>query len=176
MLIKDKTGKWVFKRENKIMEYDIVLRRWIPKPEKTTTDYVSLEERGVLKKQTLKVLIIRSGLDSSIRKIYGYFLVELEASIPTGSPEFEDLFLTITKPSFSKNRRVSGHFILSDLKRGTGQILDFQHPWVRRIGEEKRLTQEQASKLFESGEVACMLSEDADGQLDTRKTVFLKKL
>ena len=177
MIVKHE-GKWVFRKQNVQYSYDMVLRKWLRDSTKSSVEFIPIAERGVLKKQTLKLLVVREGLDpATVRRHVFYGVIELTAKVPQ-APEYQDIFLTVFKAEKHGRRRVAGHFIINDLAENTfgTQKLDFTHIWVSRSKTEKRVTPKQAQKLFDSGEVADIVSEDPDGNFSPRKIVFKKRI
>jgi len=169
--------EWCFERTHYTREFSVVLRKWMPKPELTRKEYVTLESQGIKKVQRLDVLIQRTAFDSHLREISKWFRITLECRV-SNDVQYEHHYLKIVKPHQTKRKWCKGCFVLSDLAIGVGQILSWSHRWISRVGEEKIVTQKEASKLIEAGEIADIVEEDPKkpNQFNKRKCVFHKVL
>lgn len=171
-----KNGKWCYRKDNHVRNFDMILRMWVEDPSKRTTEYLSLESQGVAKKQQLKVLILRTTINSHLKQVHGYFLQTVECTVPE-APEYKDWFLKVVKGHKTRRKWCKGYFVLSDLALGTAQILFMQHRWVKKVGEEKRVLEKNVEKMIESGEVSDLLSEDPNtGKFSERTVVFNVRL
>jgi len=171
--------EWKFKKTHHTRNYDMVLRRWVEDKSQIKVEYLTLESQGVLKKQSIKVLVERSGLDpQSIRKLVGYFVVTLVATVPS-APEYEHIYLSVVKGGKRRRRRIDGHFVINDLA-GTmfgNQVLSWNHIWIKRLPKEVRIKPKEAQRMLDSGEIAAILPEDANtGKFSKRKVVFNVRL
>lgn len=169
-------GKWCFERIHYEMHWSSIQMKWIEQKELEKKEYISLEEKGIRKVQTLDILIVREGLDRFLKPIFIYLKVTLKARIPN-SPEFENMYLKKIKGHKTRNKWIRGCFILSELDKGTAQILNFQHAWVKRVGKETIVSQDEAQKLMDNAEVADLMTENPKtGKLSSRRIVFNKVL
>lgn len=179
MMLVRHDGEWKFEKTNHVRHYDMVLRKWVEDKSQITKEFLSLASQGVKKSHSIKVLVERSGLDpQSIRKIVGYFVVTLIATIPP-APEYEHIYLTVVKGGKRRRRRIDGHFVINDLACTTlgYQILGWNHVWVKRLPKEVRIKPKEARKMLDSGEIATIVPEDVNtGKFSNRKVVFNVRL
>jgi hypothetical protein len=172
-LVKDPEKGWIYKKTFHTKNYDMVLRRWIRDESKTRTEYLSLESRGVSKKQRIKVLVTRTGFDPvNVRNYSKTFIVELEATVPA-IEEYEAVFLTVVRGGKRGRRRVDGHFVINDF---SGQVfgfqkLDWSSKWIKRLPKEIPVTPKQAQAMLDSGEAAKLFAEGSTGQIVSDKNV-----
>lgn len=177
MIVKHE-GKWMYRKKHVRYDYDAVLRKWIRDKNKDTVEYTPISELGVLKTQSLKLLVSREGIDpSTVRKIMGFFVVKMQAEVPD-APEYKDVYLTVFKAEKHGRRRVAGHFVINDLAENKFgyQKLEWDSLWITRVGQEKRVTSKEAQRLMETGEVADIISESATGEFTEEKWLFNKRI
>lgn len=170
-------GEWKFEKTNHIRHYDMILRKWIEDKSQITKEYLSLESQGTKKVHRLDLLLQRTAFDSHLREISAWFKITVECRVPE-APEFEHWYLKVVKSHQTKRKWCKGCFVLNDLALGTAQTMSWTHRWIKRVGEEIKLTQEQASKLIEAGEIADIVEEDPKkpDQFSSQKCISYKVL
>lgn len=172
----NKDGKWVYEKTTHIRRYDTILRKWVEEPQYDKVEYVGLEERGVKKTQTVKILVARSVPDSETFEIlHAYFLYELEAKVPD-SPEYEHVYLSVTPYQKHGNVEVRGTINLNYLNFNTSHIMSWTHHWVKIVGKPVKLTDEEAQKMVSNNEIADVLEKVPKAGEHIKKCVFRESL
>lgn len=152
-------GEWKFKKTTHIRSFDMILRRWVEHPEDDQVEYLSLQSRGVKKVQRAKILVARSVPDpTTFETLRAFFLFELEARVPD-APEYEHIYLTTTPYQKNGRNEVRGTIVLNYLNFDSAHIMPWNHHWCKVVGKPVKLTDEEAQKMVEAGEIADVLEK-----------------
>lgn len=137
----------------------------------------ALAEGNLHKKLKVTVLIRRVGYDSHMRSTGAFFLQEVELEIPD-IEEFAPFYLRIQEPQKLGRIYMEGLIFFVNLLEGSTQPLSFNiehakniyHTRIKKIGEEKQVTVEQAKKLANEGKIFLTCDNDVpSGQFDVRR-------
>lgn len=169
-------NEWRYKKVSHVEIFDMILRKWIKHPELDKTSYISLEEKGVKKIQTVKILVGRSIPDpETFEVLRAFFLYTLRAQVPD-APEYEHVYLTKTPYEKHGRTTVRGTIQINYLHFATNHPMDWNHYWIKQIGKPRKLTVEEANKMVNAGEIADVLEKPPKAGQYERKCVSRKRL
>jgi len=171
-----KDGKWQYEKVSHTEIFDMILRKWVKHPELDKTSYISLEEKGVKKVQTVKILIARSIPDPvTFEVLRAFFLYVYEARVPD-SPEFTHVYLAKTPYERHGKTEIRGTIQINHLHLATNYQMSWNHYWLRQVGKPRKLTNEAANKLVKAGEIADVLEKPPKVGEYIRRCVYRERI
>lgn len=161
-----KDNEWKFEKKTQKWKWDQYFGKFggLIKDGEAVVTYSTLAEHGLAKTQRIKILLRREATDhQTLKTLRAFFVQEVEAKIPNAEL-YQHWYLSTTKAIIKKNKIIlPAYFMLHKLDEGSTQSLAYHDSIVKRIGEPKRISNEQAIDLLKLGEAGAILDEDIEG-------------